>query len=156
VKKQKPKKQESEPRKIDRFHHDDLHFFDNRTKLLLYSLPFEMERDFERLSKSLIGSQTDQAQTPLEVVLREFEEEARKKLEENGLDSEDLTESWAGLFDVEDFGPLRRILHDDYPALGSSGERCMNFKTLPTFPFVPTGYGTTLKMAMPSKPQWTC
>jgi hypothetical protein len=111
------KKQKSEPRNIDRWNPDDLTFLDNRTKDLSFSSPYELERSLERLTESLKRSQTEPGLTPLEFILREFRDEAKKKLEENGLDSEELTEVWRTLFDPEDFSSLHLYLEYNSPSL---------------------------------------
>ena len=110
-----------EPRKIDCWN-PDLDDFPNENRTTLFSLfsPVEVERNLERLTESLKRSQTESGLTPLEFILREFEDEAKKKLEENGLDSKELIELWCAGFDLEDCGPLsplRTVLEDDYPSL---------------------------------------
>lgn len=122
------KGKKNEPRKIDLWNPDDLTFLDNRTKDLSFSSPYELERSLERLTESLKRSQTDPGLTPLEFILREFEDEAKKKLEENGLDSEELTELWRTLFDPEDFSSLCRSLEDDFPSLVSPLEPSMQLQ----------------------------
>lgn len=111
------KKQKSEPRKIDCWSPDDLTFLDNRTKEFSFSSPYDLERDLERRAESLKCSQTEPGLTLLESILREFEDEAKKKLEENGLDSEWLTEVWRTFFDPKDFSRLRLHLEYDFPSL---------------------------------------
>ena len=108
---------ESEPKEIDLCKDVDLTFLDNRTKNLSFSAPYELERTLKRLTESLKHSQTKPRLTLLEFILREFEDEAKKKLQENGLDSEELTELWYDRFDPEDFSHLRDPLCNYYPSL---------------------------------------
>lgn len=97
------KGKKNEPRKIDQWSSDDLAFPDNRTKSFAFDSPYGLERGLEG--------------TELESILREFEDEAKKILEENGLDSEELIEAWRICFDVKDFSSLCLQLEYDFPSL---------------------------------------
>jgi len=100
------KGKKTEPREIDRWKPDDLTFIDNRTKKLSFSSPYDLENDLQRLAESLKHSQTEPKPTLLESILREFEDDAKKELEENGLDSKGLSAGLRTLCDPEDFSRL--------------------------------------------------
>ena len=113
----------TEPRKIDQWNLNDLKFFDNWTKNLLLASPVQLERfSLWRLTKP---SKLPVLTQRLEFILGEFEDEAKKKLEENGLDSEELIKRWRTLFDPKKCGPLDRFgiplslrrIEDEYPSL---------------------------------------
>jgi hypothetical protein len=111
------KGKKNEPRKIDRWDRDDLTFLDNRTKDLSFSSPYDLERGLEHPTEFLKRSQTEPGLTLLEFILREFEDEAKKILEENDLNSEELIERWRTFYDIEDFSRLCLQLEYDSPSL---------------------------------------
>ena len=82
----------NEPKRIDRWNDFDLDLVNNWTKNLLFEGPFCLDQDLEL--------------KPLEFFLIEFEDEAKKILEENGLYSEELIEAWRNPSNVKDFSRL--------------------------------------------------
>ncbi len=82
----------NEPKRIDRWNDFDIDLVNNWTKNLLFESPFCLDQDLEL--------------KPLEFFLIEFEDEAKKILEENGLYSEELVEAWRTPSDVKDFSRL--------------------------------------------------